>query len=629
MQEKKERVKKMPRIGQTEITFDSNAALFCTPGAVREADGIRFSLAVPTGMPASLALFDRGSGELVCEEPFSDEAAAGELRTLLARGLLWEKAAYAFRVGDAWATDPYARRVTVCEGEGEGPRVRFLPDFSPYDWQGDKPPGIPYERAVMYHLHVRNFTRHPKSKVRHKGTFLGLKEKIPYLAELGVNQVKLMPIYEPFPRAQGAQETLSAKMPAPSVADVPGKRNVWGYGPGLYFAPRREFAATDDPVRECKDLVRAMHAAGIEVILELFFTADLGARLMLDCMAYWVEVFHVDGFHIMGNEAIGGLLRGDPILSRTKILLTSVPGGQKAGAARTFAECNDGFLADMRQFLKGDEGMLGAFAERVRRNPANFGVVNYLTNHDGFTLNDLVSYDNKHNEENGEQNMDGAACNFSWNCGVEGMTRKKSVLELRKKQMRNAFLLMLLSHGTPMLLAGDEFANSQGGNNNPYCLDNATSWVDWGAYAKHVDLAEFVRRAIAFRKAHGMFQRREECRLSDYRSCGYPDMSFHSDRAWYGGFAYNSRQLGVMYCGAYANEEEFLYVAYNLHPLAQELAIPALPAGMDWHVAIDTSAPTGFLPEGQARVEGRTHTFPARSITVLVGKRALRSDQSG
>lgn len=589
---------------------DSSTAHFCTPGAAMEEDGIRFTAAVPAGSDASLQVYDEKGAELLFETPFPKEAAVGELRTLKVIGLPWQKVTYCFQIDQQTVCDPYARRIV---GEGPAGDVRCAMDFAGYDWGEDRPLHIPYGQAVMYHLHVRNFTRHPKSRVRHKGTFLGLTEKIPYLQKLGVNQVKLMPVYEPMPqrpderamRYQMAGETL--------------KTDFWGYGAGCYFAPRHSYAATKNPVREFQDMVRALHAGGIEVILEMYFLSDTPMRLALDCLTFWVTNCHVDGFHIMGNEELGRHLAGDPLLAQTKLLMSSVP--VPAGRGRMFAECNDGFLTDMRRILKGDEGMLESFARRVRNNPEQHGVINYITNHDGFTLNDLVSYDTKHNEENGEQNSDGAMYNFSWNCGVEGPTRKKAILALRRRQMRNAFLLMLLSQGTPMLLAGDEFGNSQGGNNNPYCLDSAVSWVDWGAMTKNSELLEFVKKAVAYRKAHGIFRREKEYRMVDYRSCGYPDLSYHSSRAWYGGFEYNSRQMGMMYCGLYAGEEEFLYVAYNLHPLAQELAIPTLPPGMRWEKVIDTSLESGFIEKPQPIREDRVLRFPARTIVVLSGRK--------
>lgn len=604
----------MLHMRQKNWEIDRSTALFCTPGAALEEDGIRFTAAVPTGKEASLLLFDEKSQERLLEAPFPPQASIGDLRTMKIIGLPWKQITYCFMIDGRQVSDPYARRL-VSAGKADTKQTLCGMDFSEYDWQGDQPLQIPYEQAILYHLHVRNFTRHPRSKVRHKGTYLGLAEKIPYLLELGINQVKLMPVYEPSPDC--AQER-DARYQMAGEAQKP---NYWGYGAGNYFAPRRFYAATADPVKEFKDMVKALHAAGIEVILEMFFLPDQPIRKVLDILSFWVKEYHVDGFHVMGAEELCRFLAGDPVLSRTKILTGSVP---PSARERNFAECNDGFLSDMRRILKGDEGMLEAFAGRMRRNPENYGVINYLTNHDGFTLNDLVSYDNKHNEENGEHNSDGPMYNFSWNCGMEGATRKKAILTLRRRQMRNAFLLMLFSQGTPMLLAGDEFCNSQGGNNNPYCLDSEVSWLDWNLNTKNTEMLEFVKRAIAFRKEHGVFCRAGEYRMTDYRSCGYPDLSYHSSRAWYGGFEYNSRQLGMMYCGPYAGEDTWLYIAYNLHPLSQELAIPTPAAGMHWELVLDTSLEKGFLDEPVAlQPEERLRRFPARSVSVLLGKKDI------
>ncbi len=615
---------------------DKSAALFCSPGAMAEKDGVRFTAAVLPGQEASVLLYDKTSGELLQEAEFPAEAAVGELRTLKVMDLPWNKIRYCYKLEHEFVTDPRAQFLAdraAGEDTPRSPQVLCGMDFEPYDWMDDRAPAIPFEDAVMYHLHVRNFTRHPRSKVRHKGTFLGLAEKIPYLKELGVNQVKLMPVYEPMPareqepakkeRPGTPRGRAAGEMPGTAMELPPHRTDYWGYVEGSYFAPRRFYASADNPAREMKDMVRAMHQNGIEVLLDMFFTENTALRTILDCLTYWVREFHIDGFHIMGKAEAGRYLAKDPYLADTKILVSDASSWNWNGwkRARRFAECNDGFLMDMRRILKGDEGMLEAFAYRVRRSAKTYGVINYLTNHDGFTLLDLVSYDNKHNEDNGERNNDGAVCNFSWNCGLEGPTRKKAVMSLRKRQMRNAFLLLLLSQGTPMLLAGDEFGNSQAGNNNPYCLDNEISWVDWGACAKNAALTEFVKKAIAFRREHRILSMAEDLQMSDYKSCGSPDLSYHSSRAWYGGFEYNSRQLGMMYCEQYAQQEGFLYVAYNLHPLEQELALPALPAQMSWYLAADTSTEAGFLPSEQKLKECRTIRVPARTIMILVGKK--------
>ena len=594
-------------------------------GAVKAKDGIRFSVAVPHGSTPSLVLYPAGSDQEELILPFPEKPLVGNIYSMKVLGLPWRKYEYNYEIGGKVVQDPCAGLIAGRERfgqkteKGESGSVRCGFPFSRFDWEEDCSPNLTYEDAVMYHLHVRNFTMNKKSGVRHKGTFKGLEEKIPYLKELGVNQVKLMPVYDFDEVFHQKENRISHEKPEELQ-----RLNCWGYGPGSYFAPKRSYSSGKDADLELKHMVRAFHKERIEVLLDFYFEPEVSARMIMDCLLYWVQEYHVDGFHIMGAENYAELLSKDPAFAGTKLIFgcfSKKPEQPEKGTERKLAELNDGFLTDMRRILKGDEGVLEQLAYRSRRNESGYAVINYMTNHDGFTLRDLVSYDCKHNEENGEQNRDGSAWNFSWNCGMEGETKKKSVTELRNRQMKNAILLMMLSQGTPMLMAGDEFGNSQGGNNNPYCLDNETSWVSWNRYAGGKDMAQFVKHAIAFRKEHPILRMREPLKMSDYKTCGYPDLSYHSDKAWYEGFEYNSRQLGMMYCGAYSSREEFLYVGYNFHPLEQKLALPRLPEGMQWRKVIDTSDEKGFLQneEPESR-ESRLLTIPERTIFVLLGE---------
>ncbi len=327
----------------------------------------------------------------------------------------------------------------------------------------------------------------------------------------------------------------------------------------------------------------------------------------------------------MGNDGLAKMLAKDPLLAGIKLLgehfpLEEARRDKKTPFIRNLGEYNTGFMEDMRGLLKGDEGQLEAFTYRLRRNPEAFGVINYIAGHDGFTMMDLVSYSEKHNEENGEQNHDGPDRNISWNCGEEGPTRKKKILELRNRQIRNAFLMLLLAGGTPLIQAGDEFGNSQKGNNNPYCLDNEVSWTDWRAAKKNEALTGFVRNVIAFRKRHKILHMPRELKLIDTLFCGYPEISYHSNRAWYVEFESYNREIGILYCGEYAGEEEFIYVAYNLHWKENEFALPNLPDGMGWYVAIDSAC--GVYQEGEEPIYtgDRILTVPARTVKVLIGR---------
>ena len=370
-----------------------------------------------------------------------------------------------------------------------------------------------------------------------------------------------------------------------------------------------------------------MHRLGIEVLMEFYFPQDCDPRYIVACLEYWTEEYHIDGFHIRGEQTLCNLMAKDPLFARTKLLNIYFPveeiyGRKQLPEVRTVAECNDGFLIDVRRFLKGDEECLKAFAERMRRNPKGSGLINYITAHDGFTLYDTVSYEERHNEANGEQNRDGRVQNYSWNCGEEGKSRKKKIMELRNRQMRNAWCMLLLSAGTPMILAGDEFCNSQSGNNNPYCLDNEISWMDWKGYKSgKSEMFQFVKELIAFRKKHKILHMKQELSLTDSLSCGFPEISYHSSSAWYGELDGQNRKIGVMYCGKYAQEDEMIYIAYNMHWMEHTFALPALPGGYGWKVALDTGKGIYREEEWLPLADNRQVRVPSRTVMVLIGRK--------
>lgn len=601
-------------------------------GVTKEEDGINFAVAVAGSHEVKLVLYKKGSPHIAQEIPFPKEHLIGDILAIKVCGLRWSEYEYNYWSDGQIFQDPYAQLIVGREHFGEavsledGDTIRCGFAFETYDWMEDTNPQIPYQEIISYQLHVRGFTRHNGSKVRHKGTFLGLQEKILYLRELGINQVKLMPAYE-FDEIKKlhAQMSMSYEMRQEEMPRV----NYWGYEAGNYFAPKKSYGASKDVIREFKDLVRTMHANGMEVIMEFYFPNQINPRLIMDCLTFWVTNYHIDGFHILADQVLCNMLAKDPLLSRTKIMAVYFPTEEFYSEPpfpeyENLAECNDGFLIDIRRFLKGDEDQLNQFTYRIRRNPAGRGIINYITNHDGFTLMDLVSYDEKHNEANGEQNRDGSSYNYSWNCGVEGKSRKKKILDLRMKQIKNAFLLLLLSQGTPMLLAGDEIGNSQEGNNNPYCQDNEISWVDWNLNKKNQEILQFVKDVIAFRKRHKILHMPYELRVMDTVSCGYPDVSYHGSRAWYGAFEHTNRQVGVMYCGFYAGEDIFLYTAYNMHWVEHEFALPHLPENLDWYTAIDTGKSDGncVYEEGSEPLLEVQNIFTVlpRTIVVLIGR---------
>ncbi|MGI6069034.1 MAG: alpha-amylase family glycosyl hydrolase [Blautia sp.] len=600
-------------------------------GAWRERDGCHFAVCVPKEKETALLLYPKGKKEPCASIPMPCSPESGDVRALFLAGFPAEKYEYNYLVdGEVWH-DPYARSLTGREEFGqEWPedahevRAGF---FKGTPMTGDVFPELTYEEMILYKVHVRGYTKQKNSKVKKRGTFTGLIEKIPYWKELGVNAIELMPAYD-FMECRPKPVRVSRHTMQP----VQGKEqlNFWGYTTGYYYAPKRSYCAGRSAEEEFKELVLALHAAGMECIMEFYFDWNLSVVEILDILHFWRVEYHVDGFHLIGCSIPQELLIEDPLLSGTKLFFLGISdaykGMAKPGYRRRLAEYNGSFAEDMRCWMKSDEGMIQRAADHIRRNPSGYGVINYITVQDGFTLADLVSYDFKHNEANGEDNEDGSSCNYSWNCGVEGPSRKQSVRRLRKKQMRNAWLLLLFSQGTPLIYGGDEFGNSQNGNNNAYCQDNETGWVDWSCFKRNEDMVAFVKAAIAFRRAHPILHMEREPKGTDYRSVGCPDISFHSQRAWYAGMENTSRCLGVMYCCAYGEktEEKFLYFAYNFHWEPKDFALPNLPEGCVWQKVMDTSdlEGSGFYEEAYREVpeSEKTLSVPPRSIVVLTGK---------
>ena len=598
---------------------------FQAMGAVPVKDGIGFSMERKNNEEASLLLYKKGSKEVIQEIPFPATNTIGDIVCVKAEKIASARYEYNFCIDGKVTLDPYAK---VLIGTGkfgeehpEGHEVRCAMIAGNYDWEDDRKPQIAYEDAVMYSFHVRGFTKQRYSGVRHKGTFLGITEKAEYFKELGINQIKLMPAYE-FAEMESVKTHARYRK-----EELPKRLNYWGYTKAFHFAPKRAYAATKDPVREFKDMVKTMHRLGIEVLMEFYFPEGCSPRYITECLQYWVQEYHVDGFHVRGVQGICNLMATDPLFADTKLLNIYFPveeiyGKKNLPKKRMVAECNDGFMIDVRRFLKGDEESLKAFAERMRRNPKGSGLINYIASHDGFTLCDLVSYEERHNEDNGEQNRDGRVQNYSWNCGEEGKSRKKKILELRNRQMKNAWCMLLLSAGTPMILAGDEFCNSQLGNNNPYCLDNEISWLDWKGYKSgNSEMFRFVKDLIAFRKKHKILHMGQELSMTDSLSCGFPGISYHSSSAWYGELDGQNRKIGVMYCGKYADEDELIYIAYNMHWMEHTFALPALPGGYRWNVALDTSE--GILEEDKWRLlpDSRQVQVSSRTVIVLIGRK--------
>ena len=551
-------------------------------GCTVEGQTANFSVAVPEGQTCKLIIYKKGARTSAFSQkmPYSD--VAGNLHFLSVVLEQPEDYEYCYKIGGKIVPDPYGKAFSgrehwsVSKGkEKRKLRTRIVTDT--FDWGKSQFPHLKKEDVIAYSLHVRGFTKHSSSGVAHKGTFDGVTEKLPYLQKLGINQIHLMPVYE-FDENQRHV-------------------NYWGYGKAYFFAPKASYAA-GDPVNEMKSLVRQMHLAGIEVILEMPFTEGTTFSLILDCLRYWVMQYHVDGFIVNPYICNPDELAKDPVLAKSKIL-----------------KKEDGFQNVMRRFLKGDEGMIRDVICQLKNQDTQ--LYNYIASHNGFTLCDVVSYDGKHNEANGENNLDGPDYNYSWNCGAEGNSRKKAVNELRKNQIFNAFFLLLFAQGMPCILSGDEFMNTQKGNNNAYCQDNLISWLDWNQLSRREELYTFVCRLIALRKAC-MKQTAKKSEDTMGRS-GIPQISYHGEDAWQMPAGRASRQLGVFYHEE-STEKDF-YIAYNMHWLSHSFALPSLPKGMEWVCIAGTKE--GVLDEKEAvPVKDKKVQLEERTIKVFVGRQA-------
>lgn len=585
--------------------------------------GINFAIAVKLGDKCEVVLYEKNKNEEAMRIPFMPEHSVGNIFAMRVEGIDYKKYDYNFAVNEEIVTDQYAKALTGKEKWGENPEdVRGIIVKDDFDWEGDCQIKIPFDDTIIYRLHVRGFTKHSSSKAKHKGTYLGIVDKIPYLKELGITMVELMPAYE------------FNEMVSKTVTSMKGQfsierpvLNYWGYTSGYTFAPKSSFAYGKKrgcQVEEFKYMVRELHRNGIEISMEFFFPENTNPTLILDTLHYWVLEYHIDGVHVNCDKSVMKMIQSDNLLSTTKIFTYRFAENTDFYSEvehRNMANFNDDFMVSARKFIKGDEDMLNTISYKIKANPPGAAVVNYIANHNTFTLYDTVSYDKKYNEANGENNRDGAVYNYSWNCGAEGETKKRKINTLRKRQIKNGLAMVLLSQGVPMLYAGDEMCNSQKGNNNPYCLDNEISWTNWNTTAMAKDIFDFTKELIKFRKEHKILHMKNEPRLMDYKSYGFPDLSFHGSKAWYVDFSHFNRHFSAMYCGKYAlcqgkKEEPDILIAYNMFWENICFGIPTARNKKQWKVAFSTDS--GY----DAPVDdiGRILEIPKRSVVVLIAE---------
>ncbi len=459
---------------------------------------------------------------------------------------------------------------------------------------------------ILYKMHVRGFTEDEGAGVAHPGTFKGMTEKLSYLKKLGITGVLLMPVYE-------FDECLTGE-----------GVNFWGYGGEntYFFAPKASYAS--EPENACVEFaqtVKKFHEAGIAVFMEIMFGEGASESLIAECLHHWAENYGIDGFRINDWQIPVSCLVSDPYLANCLFLVTDAEEKLVTLYPGRILRYNDGFMDDMRRYLKGDEGFVPVLYDNMKNRSVSAGV-RYITDHNGFTLRDLYSYDVKHNEKNGENGRDGKELNYSWNCGEEGKTANRRVLKLRLKMMKNALMTLLLSGGVPMLLAGDEFGNGQEGNNNAWCQDNPVGWLNWKELSRNRELNRFVKELIAFRKEHGVFHRLSVLSETDRNGCGMPEISLHGETPWLIDRQPYNRLAGVYFCGAAGKDEidDDFYIIYNMHWEKHLFRLPAAD-GEDFELLIATDKSEKAVIKGAEII--------AEPRTVLLLKKAAREKVNG
>lgn len=613
--------------------------------SVRET-GINFSMVNGSDKECGIIFYRKGveQRERIL---FDQRHRIGNICCVLVEGITPGDYEYNFFIGDNVFVDPYAKRIVGNEkwrsGELVRPLLRGGFDCGKFDWADTAPLHIPYHESIMYCLNVRSFTRHPSSKVKKKGTFEGLMEKIPYLRELGINSIELMPVYEYEEcewddtgtdiktQIEYQVNHIDEKLPSDQADAEPPKAkriNCWGYKDAFYFAPKASYAACGDPCEEFRRMVRSLHQNGIEVIMQFYFPDSVKQGYILEIIKYWVMAYQIDGVHLKGSRLPMTLIATEPLLANTKIMCEDFylheiyPNGMQP-PGKVLGYYRDEYMYDMRKYLKGDQDTLKSFRYHMRNTNPMCGVVNYITNYYGFTLKDLVSYERKHNEANGEDNTDGTNYNFSWNCGVEGPSRRKTVKQLRIKQMKNALSFLFTAQGTPLLYAGDEFGNSQNGNNNCYCQDNETGWIDWRELDRNQELFAYVRELIAFRKHHSILHLDEKLTTLDRYGYGYPDLSYHGEEAWRVQLEYYSRHIGIMYCGQDdEGDGDYIYIAYNMHWNSHRFALPSI-AKHKWESVLSTEVNSVVFDE-EKNME--YIDIAPRSVSILTGRKLKEAE---
>ena len=626
------------------MEFNAKKGDFSKLGAVKGKTWANFCMVCRKEADCKVLLYKRNQPDNPKEIAVPKEFSKGNLRAVQIEGLNLSEYDYNFWIDGKVVLDPYARRIVGREVWADIKRdknslLRCRMEESFFSWKGDLEIEIPRSKMTLYKLHVRGFTKGLSEGTPDRGTFRALMKKLPYLQAMGVTSVELMPVYEfeelifqeteelpNYPKWKSKKRDKIRKR----KEDPQPKINYWGYGKGMYYAPKASYAAGGSPDLELKRCILQMHKRGLECILEMDFPNTISNAQILAVLRFWVSEYHVDGFHLQGDAIPLQLLIEDPYLGRTKFFYKyvsemEVPDVEKA-YPRIFLD-TDEFLYPCRKLASGIDGNVWELADQMKKQNEKLGYINYISDHNGFTLRDLFTYENKHNEANGEHNADGMMWNYSINCGVEGETSSRNVRKLRDRRMKNAAAMLFLAQGVPMLMAGDEDCNTQKGNNNAYCQDNPIGWKDWNLSRQAKDFQKYIRQMIAFRKDHAILRMDKPMYLADQLSCGCPDLSYHGEDAWITPKSSNWRAVGLFYCGKYADEPEDVYIGFNFSDFPKKLAVPKQGERKSWYLFMDTAVKTAFLTEPE-ELEETWYTLEAQSVCILIGKQKVEKHES-
>ncbi len=526
---------------------------------------------------------------------------------------------YSYEIDGKAVVDPFAKKIYHRASWGEKQKeVMTCPlTLEDYAWKGERP-NLSLSDLFIYRLHVRGFTKDSSSKVEHKGSYLGILEKIPYLKDLGVTMIDLMPAYDYY-------ESPIIEESSKKLEKIPATINYWGYTDANYLSAKPAFATDPDMADlELKKVIDRAHQEGIEVSMEFYFKEEPDTRKVLTILSHWVSEYRIDALHITASDQVMKAIYDDPFFAQVKVFTYGSFDDRELKFSGRIARFSDDFYVTARKFLKSDEGQVGNFLSVMTAHPKNSGVINYLANHFTFTLYDAVSYDRKHNEANGESNKDGAEYNYSWNCGAEGETKSRKILGLRLSQMKNALSFLFTAQGIPMLMAGDEFANSAKGNNNPYCQDNAIGWVNWKRNKFSRDVLAYTKQLVAYRKNHSILTGKEHLLGLDAKALGLPDISYHGNKPWFLDYNHVNRHVALLYNNAYGKEkpsgkDSLTFIVYNLHWEKQEFELIKPQANMKWTLVSTTNHQEDLKVLEEEISKGKLIAGP-RSVYILETK---------